>query len=265
MSRFPIFHSTGRRVVAAGLAAVSFSLAACGDAATAPASAPAREIAGSNSAAAVAGGGGFPQVATFISVHIVDIAVKPVTEKATVKFRWSQPKDSLTLQDNSAKDLDPTVGVVKIAAPRAGGYEACVRDGTAHFAADTAGKSYPTCNSKSWLSYNFDLGFVYMRRKPQLTVRMIDEWSHLLPGAGLHIYNTNAWSLNVLDGQVPVDEPSVNDGKITVTLPKPSLYVWGQNKLPTGKWELIDSQWYQQQINWEDKVNATLVFRQVAF
>lgn len=264
MLRSIISLSTGRRVAAAGVAAMALSSAGCSDSATGPTSATAREVPGSNNVT-VAGGGGIPQVATFISVHIVDVTGLPVTEKAMVRFRWSQPKDSVSVQDNSAKDLDPTIGVVKIAAPKAAGYDGCVRETTAHFVADTAGASYPTCNSKFWLSYNINLGNVYMRRKPQLTVKMIDEWNHLLPGGGLHMYNTNGWSLDVLDGQFPVDEPSVNDGKITVTLPKPSYYVWGENKLPTGKWELYDSQWYGQQINWEDKVNALLLFRQVAY
>jgi hypothetical protein len=264
MSRSMLSIPMGRRVVAAGLATMALSSAACSSDATGPANPTARDIAGSNNITVV-GGGGIPQVATFISVHIIDVTGQPVTEKAMVRFRWSQPKDSVFVQDNSAKDLDPTIGVVKIAAPKAAGYDGCVRQATAHFAADTAGANYPTCNSKFWLSFDINLGNVYMRRKPQLTVRMIDEWSNLLPGAGLHMYNTNGWSLDVADGQAPWDEPPVNDGKITVTLPRPSYYVWGQNKLPTGKWELIDSQWYAQQINWEDKVKAQLLFRQVAY
>lgn len=264
MYRVMLSPSTGRRVIAAGLAAMALSAAACSDESTGPVPPRATEIAGSNNVTVV-GGGGLPQVATFISVHIIDVTGKLVTEKAMVRFRWSQPKDSVFVMDNSDKDLDPTIGIVKIAAPKAAGYDGCVRNTTAHFAADTAGASYPTCNSKFWLSYNFDLGNVYMRRKPQLTVKFIDSWSNLLPGAALHMYNTNAWSLDVADGQSPWDEPPVNDGKITVTLPRPSYYVWCETKTPTGKWELWDSACYSQQINWEDKVNAQLLHQQVAY
>ena len=261
MYRSMLSRSTGRRLVAAGLAAVAMSSAACSDDTTSP---KAREIAGSNNVTVV-GGTDLPQVATFISVHIIDVTGQLVTEKAMVRFRWSQPKDSVFVTDNSAKDLDPTIGIVKIAAPMAAGYDGCVRGSTAHFVADTAGPNYPTCNSKFWLSYNINLGNIYMRRKPQLTVRFIDEWSKLLPGAALHIYNTNGWSLDVADGQAPWDEPAVNDGKIIVTLPRPSQYVWGETKTPSGKYELYDSAWYTQQINWEDKVMAALLHKQVAY
>jgi hypothetical protein len=254
--------SHGRRIAAAGLAALALSAAACSDSSTAPASPKARDIADAN---ALTVGGGLPQVATFISVHIIDVTGKNVTEKATVKFRWSQPTDSVFVTDNSAKDLDPTIGVVKIAATTAKGYQGCVIGSTAHFVADSAGASYPTCNSKFWLSFDIPLGNVYMRRKPQLTVKFIDSWSNLLPGAALHMYNTNGWSLDVADGQAPWDEPPVNDGKITVTLPRPSYYVWGETKTPTGKWELNDSAWYGQQINWEDKISALLLHQQVAY
>lgn len=256
--------SMGRRIAATGLATMALASAACSSDATGPATPAARDIAGANNVTVV-GGGGIPQVATFISVHIIDVNGQPVTEKAMVRFRWSQPKDSVFVMDNSAKDLDPTIGVVKIAAPKAAGYDGCVRGTTAHFAADTAGANYPTCNSKFWLSYDINLGNVYMRRKPQLTVKFIDSWSNLLPGAALHMYNTNGWSLDVADGQSPYDEPALVDGKITVTLPRPSYYVWGETKTPTGKWELNDSAWYGQQINWEDKIVALLLHQQVAY
>ena len=252
--------SIGRRVAAVGVAAMALASAACSDATTAPSS-PAREVPAAN--ALTVGIGGVPQVATFISVRIIDVAGANVTEKATVKFRWFQPTDSLVVQDNSAKDVDPTIGVVKIAAPKANGYQGCVIGETRHFAADPTGASYPTCNSKWWLSFDFSLGNVYMRRKPQLTVKMIDEWSHLLPGATLRVY-AGAYSVDVADGSL-ADEPTLNDGKITVTVPRAGKYVWGEVKLPSGKYELIDSQWYSGDLGWETKTNALLLFREVAF
>lgn len=260
MSRSMISLSTWRRVVTAGVAAMTLSSAACSDATTSPA---VHEIPGSNNI--TVGGGPPPQVATFISVHIIDVNAKPVTEKATVRFRWSQPKDSVFVEDNSAKDLDPTIGVVKIAAPKAAGYDGCVRGSTAHFVADTAGANYPTCNSKFWLSFDINLGDVYMRRKPQLTVKFLDNWSKLLPGASLSTHNQYGWAVTVADGQALMDEPSVNDGKITVTLPRPSFYWWGEAKAPSGHFILNDLAEYGQPINWEDKVVATLYHVEVPY
>jgi hypothetical protein len=261
MYRTTILSSLGRRAVAAGLAAVALSTTACRDATTAPTVPTASETSGPN---AISIGSDFPQVATFISVKIIDVTGIKVTEKAMVRFRWSQPKDSVFVTDNSAKDLDPTIGVVKIAVPKAAGYDACVRGTTARFVADSTGPSYPTCNSKFWLSYNINLGNVYMRRKPTLSVKMIDTWSNLLPGATLRVYNQSGFSLDVADGQAPWDQPSVNDGKITVVLPKAADYVWGPIKNPTGKYAFIDS-WYIASIKWEENHQAQLLFEQVPF
>jgi hypothetical protein len=265
MYRSTLLSSLGRRAVAVGLAAVALSTAACRDDATAPTVATAREISGPNAITVGIGGGG--QVATFISVHIIDVNGINVPEKAMVRFRWSQPKDSVFVVDNSAKDLDPTIGVVKIAAPKAAGYDACVRGTTAHYVADSTGPSYPTCNSKFWLSFNINLGNVYMRRKPQLSVKMIDTWNNLLPGASMSVRTWDwDWSVNVADGQALLDEPSVNNGRITVTLPKAAQYVWCNTKLPTGKWELWDTQCYTSNpFNWEEKHDSGFLFQQVAY
>ena len=262
MYRTMISLKTYRRMVAASLAAVAVSTAACSDEATAPAPASAaRSIDGANK---VTVGGDIPQLATFISVRIIDVTGKLVTEKAMVRFRWSQPKDSVFVMDNSAKDLDPTIGIVKIAAPKAAGYDGCVRGVTAHFAADSTGPSYPTCNSKFWLAFDNPLGNVYMRRKPQLTVKMIDFWNTLLPGATLRVY-TPGWLRDVADGQAFMDEAPANDGKITVTLPKAGNFVWGAIKNPTGHYVLDDSEWYTADLKWEENHVAYLFFKQVAY
>ena len=261
MYRSTLLSSFGRRAVAAGLAAIALSTTACRDDAAGPTVPTARETAGPN---AISIGSDYPQVATFISVKIIDVTGVKVTEKAMVRFRWSQPNDSVFVTDNSAKDLDPTIGVVKIAAPKAAGYGACVRGTTAHFVADSTGPSYPTCNSKFWLSYDIALGNVYMRRKPTLTVKMIDAWSNLLPGATLRVYNQSGFLLDVADGQAPWDQPSVNDGKITVVLPKATDYIWGPVKNPTGKYAFIDS-WYIASIKWEENHQAQLLFEQVPY
>ena len=260
MSRTIASQKTIRRIVGAGLAAAALSTAACSDEATAPVSA-ARAI---DDASKVTVGGGIPQVATFISVRIIDVTGNLVTEKAMVRFRWSQPKDSVFVMDNSAKDLDPTIGIVRIAAPKAAGYDGCVRGVTAHFAADSTGPSYPTCNSKFWLAFENPLGNVYMRRKPQLTVKMIDFWNTLLPGATLRVY-TPGWLRDVADGQAGMDEPSTNNGKITVTLPKAGNFVWGAVKTPTGHYVLDDSQWHTADLEWEENKVAYLFFKEVAY
>jgi hypothetical protein len=253
--------STARRVIAAGLAAAAFSATACSDASTAPATPTARPVTASNDLSI--GDGPPPQLSTKISVHIIDVTGKTVTEKAMVRFRWSQPKDSVFVMDNSAKDLDPTVGIVKIAAPTAKGYDACVRGMTTHFAADTAGPSYPTCNSKSWLSFDIPLGNVYMRRKPQIEVFMRSgmnaNW--FLPGGAIHVYDAvSLWNMDVFDGQLG-DDPMVNDGKITFNLPKKSFYVFKYLKTPTGKYEYYGNQLdFGGPIGWEEKQHFDLFF-----
>jgi len=265
MLRSIISLSTGRRVVAAGLVAMALSAVACSDESTAPAAPTARPMTATNDLSV--GGGPAPQLVTYISVHIIDVYNKNVTEKAMVRFRWSQPKDSLFVVDNSAKDLDPTVGVVKIAAPTAAGYDACVRGTTVHFAADTAGASYPTCNSKFWLSFNINLGNVYMRRKPQITVDMLSTNPIApAPGGAIQIFdNYSTWKAQIFDGQAG-DEPTVNDGKITFTVPKPSFYTMQYLKTPTGKYEWFGSQLlFGGPIAWEEKQHFTFFFTPVAY
>ena len=260
MSRSICLLSNGRRLAAVAVAALALTSAACSDEATAPAPAPvARSIDASN---AITVGADVPQVATFISVRIIGVDFKNVTEKATVKFKWVQPYDSVLVTDNSAKDLDPTIGVVKIAAATAKGYLACVTGETAHFAADPAGASYPVCNSKSWLSFNIALGDVFMRRKPQLAVSMKDVWSKLLPGATLRVTG-GGWQVDVADGSA-MDEAVGNNGIIMVTVPRAGSYVWAAVKNPTGKYELIDSS-YIGTLGWETKTNANLYFAAVAY
>ena len=260
MSRSLCSLSNGRRLAAVAVAALALTSAACSDDSTGPVQPAARPVAASNDL--VVGGGGIPQVATFISVRIIGTDIKNVTEKAMVKFKWVQPYDSVFVMDNSAKDLDPTIGVVKIAAPTAKGYLACVTGETAHFAADPAGASYPVCNSKSWLSFNIMLGDVFMRRKPQLAVSMKDLWSNLLPGATLEVIGGGK-TVDVADGSV-LDEALGNNGIIMVTVPRAGDYVWKAIKNPTGKYELIDSA-YIGTLGWETKTQANLYFAQVAY
>lgn len=181
-----------------------------------------------------------------------------------VRFRWSQPNDSLFVMDNSAKDLDAASGIVRIAAPKAAGYDACVRGTTTHFVADSLGASYPTCNSKFWLSYNFDLGYVYMRRKPMLTMRLTDMWSHLLPGGSARVYNQKGWTVDVADGSL-LDDPSVDDGKITVALPTPGYYTYGEIKAPKGQWEMLGSAWYGVNAAWEGKYDTLIPHQQYTY
>jgi len=257
--------STSRRVVAAGLVAMALSAVACSDESTAPSAATARPMTASNGL--VVGGGPAPQIMTKISVHIVDVSTKTVTEKAVVRFSWAQPSGEVYVTDNSALDLDPTVGIVKYAAPKAAGYNGCVRGSTAHFAADTTGPSYPTCNSKSWLSFDINLGNVYMRRKPQITVDMLSTNPIVpAPGGAIHIFdNYSTWKADIFDGQAG-DEPTVNDGKITFTVPKPSFYTMQYLKTPTGKYEWFGSQLlFGGPIAWEEKQHFTFFFTPVAY
>ena len=254
--------SIGRRVAVVGLAAMALSVAACQDGTTAPTSSGAREVAGPNNVTVV---GGVPQVATFISLHIVDVAFKTVPEKAWVRFRWSNPTDSADVADNGPLDLDPTIGYVKFAAPTAAGYQGCVRMFTTHYVTVTGDASYPTCNSKSWLSTNIQLGEVFMRRRPQIAVRMEDLLANLLPGASLHVCNSqNGWSLDIADGS-GWDEPPVNDGKITVTLPLPGYYLFNEGKKPTGPWEQVGTTYYGYSAAWDTRRDQVIQHQAVAY
>ena len=107
----------GRRVATVGLAAVSITLAACGDATTAPTTALMTTQAGDAETAngLVVGGGGFPGIAAFLTIRVVDIYGKNLTEAMPIHFvSYPGPIAFANVKDNGTGDLDPTPGVIKL-------------------------------------------------------------------------------------------------------------------------------------------------------
>ena len=257
MSRSMLPTVPGRRIVAAGLAAVSFSLAACGDAATAPTSAPAREIAGSDN---IVVGGGIPDVAAFITVKIVDINSVLLTEKATIHLAsWPNYVDA---QDNGAGDLDPTVGVIKVKIKKGSYYEICMTGGTLNYTAEANNPTYPRCRYLETSAINVDMGKVFARKNPRVTWSFKDQFANLLPGATLEVTIGN-WVGLVTDGD------GINDGgyngTIAMKLQGEGPVSWCEVTPPPTKYAAISNKCGTVDVKFEKTYSFTIVHEKLIF
>jgi hypothetical protein len=248
----------GRRVVAAGLAAVSFSLAACSDAATAPTTAPAREIGGADN---IVVGGGIPDVAAFISVKIVDVNSVLLTEKATIHLvSWPNYAD---VQDNSATDLDPTLGVIKVKIKKGSYYEICMTGGTLNYTAEANNPTYPSCRYVETSAINVDMGKIFARKNPRVTWTMKDQFGNLLPGAVLKV-TIGSWVGLVGDGDGIFDGAS--DGIIAMKIVSGEVPVsWCEVTPPPSKYAAITNKCGTVNVKYEKAYAFTIVHEKLIF
>lgn len=187
MSRSTSGFVLGRRAIAAaGVAALALSLAACGDAATAPASPTARETA--SPSRDLIGSGRIPSIAAFATVKIVDINGIKILDPVTVKFTSFPSGDSVLVKDNESGDLDATVGVIKAALKPGTSYEACFHDAYFYMNDNRDPVTYPQCSTVTTASYTVDLGKVFGRRMPRITFLSKDNFGAMVvPGGTLQI------------------------------------------------------------------------------
>lgn len=226
MRRFN-FSSTSRRVMAAGIALVATSTSACSDAATAPKTTAAIPTAESGLI--------IKNLFVTATVNIVDIWGQTINEPAFVRFKTS-PTDSMNVMDNSSKDLDPAVGIIKVALVLSSSYTACAVGDTYTFQAPkNPDPAYPTCSSAVAQLGKVNFGKVYMRRKPKLGFTTQDKQGLTIVGATVQVTFPNGYVHTVADGQLYADQTGAVDGKILMQLGTgPGEYKWCEVQAPTG-------------------------------
>jgi hypothetical protein len=202
----------GRRLVAVGVVAITASVAACGDAATAP-KAP---------TIATAIDGASPLVLSLgatVKVRLADTTGTTLTEPGWVQFTWGGINDTLSVRDNSAKDQDPAVGFIKVTLTKTNQYKACfIR--SAHYMSDLAGQAkYQVCSSSTSPASTVDMGTLIGQRSPMFKLIAKDEFGALAGGAtyDLVLPNDN-WHLIFQDGNGSYDESAGANGVTIYTL-----------------------------------------------
>lgn len=244
-----------RRLVVAGAVAVSITVAACSDAATAPKSSPAgaRAIAGPSEVVL--------QIGAQLSVRVVDTANKTLKETSWVNFTTSND-DTISVYDNSAKDADPAVGYVRVTMLKAQTYKACFGM-SQHYRRDLNYQSpWQPCKSVTTSSGVVDLGKVYARESPQVTFIIKDQFG-LRGGATVNLSVAPNWSLNILDGNPSYDESAGSDGIIKYTIGWPNVVTWCAYNAPSAKHKLLSPKCGTLNAEWGKKFTITLLYEQV--
>jgi hypothetical protein len=213
----------GRQLTAAAVVGTSILLAACGDAATSPNSPSARDL-GDASAVVL-------KLGATIKVRVLDTAGVTLEETGWVNFMAGN--DTLSIRDNSAKDLDPAIGVVKAMMLKAQTYKACFTM-SQHYRGDLVWNSpWPRCATQTTSSFEIDLGSVFARESPTVTFITKNQFG-LVGGASFTLtVPAQNWSLTIADGQASYDESKGADGKIVYTLGYPNFFTWCETNLPS--------------------------------
>ena len=254
-----------RSISSLALVAVSLSLAACGDAATAPdtAAAPSGvDVAAPNNAWVTEG----PlDAAAYLTARIVDVNDKLMTEGGWIRFSrypYIFNKSWVEIQDNTAGDLDPTLGIVKVKLIKGEKYEACHTKATYNYVAVGASGFYPTCRLVETSAVNVDLGKLYARKYPRITWKFVDEFGNLLKGATLDLTLNNNTKRSVTDGDGWMDG-SFPNGEIAIKLGEQQV-AWCVAK-PPYKHEPITNKCGSFFAEWEETYAFTIVHEKLIY
>jgi hypothetical protein len=218
-------HNSARGIASAILAAATLSSAACSDETTAP-QATAKPIAQSEAIIN-------PVFFTVATVKVVDVFNSAiVSEKPTVRFKVGD--DSVDVEDNSAKDMDATLGTIKTAIPRGATYEVCAIKTPVRFVGVPGYPNYPDCAKASGPASQVDLGKVFMRKKPRVGFYLQDMSGNWITGAHVGITYPNGFVLDLYEGKPGYD--SIIDGQFYMTLifPPVGTYKWCETQAPNG-------------------------------
>lgn len=204
-------------------------LAACGDAATAPKTSANVQTSNGASPITVVP---ITDLGAYVSVRVADTTGTTTIENPWVKFT-AGANDTVTVLDNSAKDADPTVGVVKVVIKKTGSYTACLIR-SAHLFPDFAGTPWPSCKSVSSSSLTVALGTVYGQHAPQIALAAMNQFGARV-GGGTYSFTDVAtgWSLSFQDNNASYDESSIA-GLIWYTLGFPRKMKVCQVSAPNG-------------------------------
>ena len=198
------------RLASAGLVVATAMLAACGDAATAPQAPTMAPKTDSPSNVVLSLG-------ATVKVRLADTTGTTLTETGWVEF--VSGKDTLKVLDNSAKDLDPTVGFLSVMMTKGWEYKACfIR--SAHYMPDLDGTvNYPYCSTVTSTSFTVHMGVLIGQRSPMFKLIAKDEFGALAGGATYQITTpVNGWSLTFQDGSAVYDESVGADGVMAYSL-----------------------------------------------
>jgi hypothetical protein len=255
MSRASRIQMVARRLATAGVAAVAMSIAACSDFATAPSAPTARDIDGPSDVVL--------QVAAKVKVRIVDTANVQLKETGWVEFTSSNA-DTVYIRDNSAKDLDPAVGVIQVAMAKAASYKACFTM-SQHYRGDyVVGTPFPKCATVSTSSMQVDVGKVFARQSPQIVFLMKNQFGTLIGGGEVTVaVPAQNWSVTFADNNLSYDETSQN-GIITYSMGYPNSFTWCEASAPA-KHKLMTQKCGNFEAKWGSKMTVTFIHEQQIF
>ena len=248
-----------RRGAALGMAGVALTLAACSDAATAPA---VREVGAPNSA--LVGTVPGPGLVTFATVHVADVYGKPISDKfLAVTFTSLPSRDSVVVVDNSDIDLDKTDGVLKAAIKPGTSYEVCFKDAYFYMNDDRDHAKYPKCHTLTTGSLNIDMGVLFGRRFPKIEWRSRDTFGNLIiPGGTVAV--TFSWGTRVIADR-DLNYGGVLDGIVKYESRQPPQLVKWCEYAPPPKYKLISAKCGEIQTQFETTHIVTWVHEQLLF
>jgi hypothetical protein len=228
------------RAAAFAAAALLSTIAACGDAPSAPAAAPAASVERNAGGAASNG-------QTVIARARIGLSESQLIAGTSMRFG-----DSVFVSDNSALDLDKTVGVYAVKLPEAASYKASAQTMPLEYGLITVGAKTATATKKT-----VDFGFYQVGVRPTLRVWFYSRAKTPATGATItaavsHLtYATDGGQNdNMLDGSKALD------GLITLRL-TPGLNTVCEQTAPAG-YLLADPACQSVNVTWGDQ--AEMVF-----
>ena len=223
------FSSTSRRVMAAGVALLATTSAACSDAVTEPK--PVVRVPTAASPIEIQ-----PIFFKTATVNVIDVNGNPLPENAVVKF-WTSPTDSVVLVDNAQQDLDPTLGKVKVLLIGSASYKACTWGWTINYMAEKNPVTYPTCSNGVINGSAVDFGSLYMRRKPRIAFYTQSKNGSVIMGASIKMTPPNGFiQYTVADGGAsPLDYDKTVNGAIQFkSSAGAGVHTWCEAVAPVG-------------------------------
>ena len=258
MSR-SIISPLNKRLFTLGVATATLTLAACGDAATAPA---AREIGTPNSA--LIGTVRGPELVTFATVRVSDVYGKRISDKfLAVTFTSLPSGDSVVVVDNADVDLDKDDGVLKAAIKPGTSYQVCFKDAYFYMNDDRDHQQYPKCHTLTTGSLNIDMGMLFGRRYPKIEWRSRDTFGNLIiPGGTVEV--TPGWWTRIIADR-DLNFGGELDGIVKYELRQPPRLVKWCQYAPPPKYQLISPKCGEIQTQFETTHIVTWVHEQLLF
>jgi hypothetical protein len=170
-----------------------------------------------------------PAPGILVTVRVVDATSGGmVTDGVQVSVRPYGAPPRL-VDDDGAADLDGRPGHLRLSAPAAMFYVACVTATSGLHLPDPA-----ACVTASGGGPTLDLGGIALHRRPVLVFNMRGLDGAFAPGGAVHVTGPNGYDAAVADGSAADRNPG-NNGAIGFRLPAPGAYAWCETVRPTGR------------------------------